>query len=86
MSIETTSDTTANDDAKDLSFKLPGGGSIHYIPGNQEGCDIYTIELLDKNGKVFGRICACNGVSKECTEKKVPNCDCTKTPPDLKCD
>ena len=81
MSIETTSDTTAKDDAKDL-FKLPNGDMIRYIPA-KEGA--YTIELLDKNEKFLGAMCSCLGVCIPCPAGKSPDCDCAKSPPVLKC-
>ncbi len=69
-----------------LTFRSEDGAELTLKPVDIKGGDafILTLRLPGKSGDVK-RICACNGVMRECPEGMSPYCDCTTDPPRLTC-
>lgn len=72
--------------AAPMTFRSPEGAELTLEPFEVRGGEafILTLRLAGKEGEVR-RICACNGVVRECPEGMSPYCDCTTDPPRLTC-
>lgn len=72
------------DQSKIETFALPNGHEVKYTPAEIDGGEGYILEVFS-GSNLLSRTCSCNGVSRSCPEGTSPHCDCTQTPPVLRC-
>lgn len=71
---------------KRMCFRSEDGAELVLEPAEVKGGDAFILTLhLPGGGDKVRRICACNGVMRECPEGMSPYCDCTTDPPRLTC-